>query len=106
MEIMAERPPRLARAATAPIPGMSLPAPPAEAHVNNRHHTKRRLVIDLQRMQNMLSEFRNRRSGPRATTTTERDKDSSIKSGEGGAPISRDGEEGQGTYEMLNHFCE
>jgi hypothetical protein len=63
-------------------------------------------VIDLQRMQNMLSDFRNRRSGPRATTTNERDNDNSIKSGEGGTPMSRDGEEGQGTYEILNHFCE
>ena len=106
MEIMAERPPRLARAASAPIPGMSLPAPPAEAHVDNRRHTNRRLVIDLQRMQNMLSDFRNRRSGPRATTTNELDNDNSIKSGEGGTPMSRDGEEGQGTYEILNHFCE
>jgi len=97
MEIMAERPPRLARAATAPILGMSLPAPPAEAHVDNRRHTNRRLVIDLQRMQDMLSEFRNRRSGARATTT---------KSGEAGTPISQDGEESQGTYEILNHFCE
>jgi hypothetical protein len=106
MEIMAERPPRLARAASAPIPGMSLPAPPAETHVNNRRHTNRRLVIDLQRMQNMLSEFRNRRSGPQATTTNELDKDSSIKSVERGTPISRDGEEGKGTYEILSHFCE
>jgi hypothetical protein len=106
MEIMAERPPRLARAATAPIPGMSLPAPPAEAHVKNRRHTKRRLVIDLQRMHNMLSESRNRRGGTRVTITNERDKHSSIKSGEGGTPISQDGKEGQGTYEILNHFCE
>lgn len=106
MEIMDERPPRLARAATAPIPDMSLPAPPAEAHVNNRRHTNRSLVIDLQRMQNMLSDFRNRRSGPQATTTNSRDKDSSIKSGEGETPISQDGEEGQGTYEILSHFCE
>ena len=101
---MAERPPNLVRAATAPIPGRPLPAPPAEAHLNNRCRTKRFLGIDLLRMQNMLSELRSRRNGSPMTTTNERDKESSTESGEGVTPISRDEEESRGTYEKLSRF--
>ena len=97
MEVMAERPPKLARAATAPILGRPLPAPPTEAHVNNRWRTKRLLEIDLEAMENILSELRNRRNGPPVTTTNERDKESSIESGEEIISVSGDGEESRGT---------
>ena len=97
MEIMAERPLKLARAATAPTLGRPLPAPPTEAHVHNRWHTKRFLGTDLEEMENILSELRNRRNGPPITTTNERDKESLIKPGEEVISISGDGEESQGT---------
>jgi hypothetical protein len=97
MEIMAERPPKLARAATAPIIGRPLPAPPTEAHVSNRRRTKRFLGTDLEGMENILSELRNRRNGPPITTTNERDKESLIESGEEVISISGEGEESRGT---------
>lgn len=102
MEIMAERPLKLARSATAPIPCMLLPAPPPEAHINNRCRAKRDLQIDKQRMDDIF--LRNRRTRPAITTSNDEDKESSTESGEGVAPISGDGEESQGTYDILNHI--
>jgi len=98
MEIMAERPPKLARAVTAPILSELLPAPPPEAHVQNRCRTKRDLQIYQQEMENIVSGIRNRRTGPPITTSNDEDKDSSTESGEGVTPISGDAEESQGTY--------
>jgi hypothetical protein len=103
---MAERSPKLARAATAPIPARPIPAPPTEAHVNNRCRTNRFLGTDLQRMQNMLFELRNRRNGPPITTTNEQDKESSTETGQRVTPISGDGDGSRGTYKILNRFCE
>ena len=97
MEITAERPPKLARAATAPILGRPLRAPPTEAHVNSRWRTKRFLGTDLEGMENILSDLRDRWNGPPITTANERDKESLIESGEELISISGDGEESRGT---------
>jgi len=104
MEMMAERPPKLRRAVTAPIIGRPLPAPLSEAHVNSRCRTKRHSKVNEQEMENII-QLRNRRNQAPITNTKDEDKENSAESEEGVTPISVDEEESQGTYEILNRFC-